>query len=419
MNFKFSVFKNYREFSILFLCFLIILLLNLFYEYKHYQNFKLTKHLYLKDNIIISSHVKENTNGKRYQILKLKNSDFTLYTLDYKILDLDKNKCINLRIITKNVNFKDYLSKNFFAPSYDINQTTSIKQDNFITRYFLNQHQNSKIIEFYGALFFAKSISHQLRQDINFYGIAHLIAISGYHLGLLFSFCFFIFTPIYAFFQKRYFPYRSLKFDISLLVFTLLISYTFLINFPPSYIRALCMALLGFYFYCKNINILSFNFLFLSIVLCISIFPQLIFSVGFLFSILGVFYIYLYIHHFKNYFSNLTHIILLNFWTFLAMILPVLYFFPLLSLQQFLAIPLSILFIIFYPLVLLLHIIGYGNFLDNILIYFFDIKFYSINFKISFYIYLAYLLMSIFAIFNKYLALFVVSLGFIPFIFLI
>ncbi|WP_291953086.1 ComEC/Rec2 family competence protein, partial [Campylobacter sp.] len=366
----------------------------------------------------LSSHIKENKNGKKYQVLKLKNSKFTFYTLNYKILNLDQNKLINLKIITKNINFKDYLSKNFFIPSYDIEQISSNKQENFITQYFLNQHQNTKIIEFYGALFFAKNISYQLRQDINFYGIAHLIAISGYHLGLLFSFCFLILTPIYAFFQKKYFPYRNLKFDISLLVFILLISYTFLINFPPSYIRALCMALFGFYLYCKNINILSFNFLFLSVACCISIFPQLLFSVGFLFSILGVFYIYLYFYHFKNSFSNLTHIFFLNFWTFLAMILPVLYFFPLLSFQQFLAIPLSIIFVIFYPLVLLLHIIGYGDFLDKILIHFFDIKFYSIDFKVSFYFYLAYLFMSLLAIFNKYLALFVISLGFIPFIFL-
>ncbi|TXE89063.1 ComEC/Rec2 family competence protein [Campylobacter volucris] len=417
MNLKFSY--HYREFFILFLCFLVIFLLNIFYEYKNYQNFKLTKHLYLQNNIILSSYTKENKYGKKYQVLKLKNSNFNFYTISYKNLTFDKNKILSLRIITKDISFKNYLSKSFFAPSYDFHQTSYVQNQNTIINYFLNQHTNEKIKEFYGALFFAKAISKDLRQDVNFYGIAHLIAISGYHLGLLFSFCFVVFAPLYAFFQKRYFPYRSLKLDLSVFTFVLLIAYMYLIDFTPSYTRALCMALFGFYLYSKNVKILSFKFLVLSIVLCISLFPKLLFSVGFLFSVLGVFYIYLYLHHFKNKFSNLTHIILLNFWTFLAMIIPVLYFFPLLSLQQFLAIPLSILFIIFYPMVLLLHIFNYGNLLDFYLLDFFNIKFHSINFKISFWVYIGYLFLSLLSIFNRYLALFVISLGFVPFIFLL
>lgn len=417
MNLKFSY--HYREFFILFLCFLAIFLLNIFYEYKNYQNFKLTKHLHLKDNIILSSYTKENKYGKKYQVLKLKNSNFNFYTISYKNLTFDKNKTLSLRIITKDISFKNYLSKSFFAPSYDFNQTSYVQNQNTIINYFLNQHTNEKIKEFYGALFFAKSISKDLRQDVNFYGIAHLIAISGYHLGLLFSFCFVVFAPLYAFFQKRYFPYRSLKLDLSVFAFVLLIAYMYLIDFTPSYTRALCMALFGFYLYSKNVKILSFKFLVLSIVLCISLFPKLLFSVGFLFSVLGVFYIYLYLHHFKNKFSNLTHIIFLNFWTFLAMIIPILYFFPLLSLQQFLAIPLSILFIIFYPMVLLLHIFNYGNLLDFYLLDFFNIKFHSINFKISFWVYMGYLFLSLLSIFNRYLALFVISLGFVPFVFLL
>lgn len=355
---------------------------------------------------------------KKYQVLKLKNSDFIFYTTSFKDLNLSKNDVINLRIITKNINFKDYLSKSFYAPSYDFNKTKTQKENTLI-RYFLNQHHNEKIKEFYGALFFAKNVSSELRNDVNFYNIAHLIAISGYHLGLLFSFCFLIFAPLYAFFHKRYFPYRSLKLDISIFAFSLLIFYIFLIDFSPSYTRALLMSLFAFYLFSKNIKIFSFKFLFLSITFCISIFPKLLFSVGFLFSILGVFYIYLYLHHFKDQFSNFTHVFLLNIWTFLAMIIPVLYFFPLLSFQQFLAIPLSLAFIIFYPLVLILHIFSYGNLLDLYFMHFFEFKMHAINLSIPFVFYFIYLILSLIAIFNKYLALFVVSLGLIPFIFLI
>ncbi|WP_139493125.1 ComEC/Rec2 family competence protein [Campylobacter armoricus] len=418
MSLKFSIKDSYREFFILFLCFICVFGINLSYEYKKYQNFKISKHLLLKDNVVLSSYYKTNKKGKKYQVLKLKNSDFVFYTTNFKELNISKNDVLNLRIITKNINFKDYLSKSFFAPSYDFN-ITKTKKEKVIVEYFLNQHHNEKTKEFFGALFFAKNISYELRNDINYYGIAHLIAISGYHLGLLFAFCFFILAPLYAFFQKHYFPYRSLKLDLSIFCFFLLFLYIFLIDFTPSYTRALCMALFGFYLLSRGIKILSFKFLFLSIILCISIFPRLLFSVGFLFSSLGVFYIYLYLYHFKNNFSNLIHIVLLNLWTFLAMIIPVLYFFPLLSFQQFLAIPLSAIFIIFYPLVLFLHLISYGNLLDGYLLNFFEIKFYSINFSISFKYYILYLILSFIAILHKNLALFVVSLGFIPFIFLI
>ncbi|EKP0409124.1 ComEC/Rec2 family competence protein, partial [Campylobacter lari] len=72
MSLKFSIKETYREFFILFLCFLAIFTLNIIYEYKKYQNFKLTKHLLLKDNIVLSSYEKTNKKGKKYQVLKLK-----------------------------------------------------------------------------------------------------------------------------------------------------------------------------------------------------------------------------------------------------------------------------------------------------------------------------------------------------------
>ncbi|RKO64871.1 competence protein [Campylobacter sp. P255] len=418
MIFQFSIKHPYREFLILLSCFLIIFSLNLIYEYKKYQNFKLSKHLLLKDNTVLSYYPKSNKKGKKYHVIKLKNSEFIFYTTSFKDLNLSQNDTIHLRIITKNISFKEYLSKSFFAPSYGWIKSQN-KKEKAIVEYFLHQHTNEKIKEFYGALFFAKGISNELRNDVNFYNIAHLIAISGYHLGLLFGFCFFILAPLYAFFHKRYFPYRSLKLDLSIIAFSLLFLYAFLIDFSPSYIRALLMSLFAFYLYSKHIKILSFKFLFLSVAFCVSIFPKLLFSIGFLFSILGVFYIYLYFHHFKSYFSNFTHAVLINIWTFLAMIIPVLYFFPLLSFQQFLAIPLSLAFIVFYPLSLLLHVFSYGNLLDILLLYFFEFKMPSVNFPISSTYYIVYLVLSLMSIFSRYLALFVVSLGFIPFVFLI
>ena len=267
-------------------------------------------------------------------------------------------------------------------------------------------------------MFFAKSVSKELRNDVNHYGIAHLIAISGYHIGLLFSLIFFFLAPLYGFFQRRYFPYRNLKFDLSIFIFIVLFAYAYLIGFVPSFTRSLVMALFGFYLLIKNIKILSFFNLFLCVLICLSLYPNLLFSVGFFFSILGVFYIFLYLHHFAKFFGIVTNLILINLWTFLAMIIPVLYFFPLISYQQFLAIFLSLIFVLFYPLALFLHFIGAGFLLDYFLLEFFAFKFHSTNFILPFWAFCSYLLLSLFGIYFRILAFFCILLNLIPFIFI-
>ncbi|WP_407919958.1 ComEC/Rec2 family competence protein [Campylobacter sp. US33a] len=417
LNFKLSFIKNFLILIGFCLC---IFIFNLFYEYQNFLNFKQNKHQTLSGVKVLQSYEKTR-NNKVYKVFKLQNSQFTFYTTSYKKdLDLKKYQEIKLRIINTNVSFKDYLSKNFYMPSYDISiENSQTTPRNQLIAYFLNQHQNEKIKELFGALFFALPVSKELRNDVNHYGIAHLIAISGYHIALIFSLIFFLLSPIYGFFQKRYFPYRNLKLDLSVFIFILLFLYGFMIGFVPSFIRSLIMALWGFYLIAKNVKILSFHNLFMSILFCICLFPQLLFSLGFLFSIMGVFFIFLYLHHFSKYFNNFFNVIFLNIWTFFAMIIPVLYFFPLISYQQLLAIILSFAFVIFYPLSLFLHIIGFGGFFDEYLQSFLNLKFYASNFFLHGKYFYSYIFLSFLSIFNKYLALFIISLNFLPFILLL
>jgi len=418
MHFKHFFSSRFKEFSLLILACLSIFIVNLSLEYKAYLKFKESKHQSLHDVKLLTSSMKSTKKGKQYWVLKLKASDFTFYTRVYKDLNLSLQEDISLRIITSNVGFKDYLSKSFYVPSYDFKISKNTANSNILIDYFLDQHQSQKIKEFYGALFFALSIGAQLRTDVNYYGIAHLVAISGYHIGLIFSLIFFLVAPFYSFLQKRYFPYRNLRLDLSVFIFVLLLAYGLLINFPPSYIRSLVMVFWGFYLLLKNMRILSFVNLFISVCICIALFPYLLFSVGFLFSVLGVFYIFLYLHHFAKFFDIFLNAIFLNIWTFLAMILPVLYFFPLISYQQILAIVLSGIFVIFYPLVLLLHFFGFGFLFDSFLLTFFDFKIYGENLRISFGIFISYILLSLAGIRFAYLALFCVLLNLIPFIYI-
>lgn len=412
-----SFLKSIKEFLFLILACGLIFFFNITLEYQNFLSFKEQKHFFIKEARLESVQEKLRKNNKKYFVLKLKTKDFSFYTTTYKDLNLSKNELLSLRIINENISFKDYLAKSFYAPSYDI-KSLGKGEENAIITYFLNQHESEKMREFYGALFFAKSISKELRNDVNHYGIAHLIAISGYHIGLLFSLIFFLFAPFYSFFQKRYFPYRNLKFDLSIFIFILLFFYAYLIGFVPSFTRSLVMALFGFYLLMKNIKILSFFNLFLCVLICLSLYPNLLFSVGFFFSILGVFYIFLYLHHFAKFFGVFTNLILINLWTFLAMIIPVLYFFPLISYQQFFAIFLSLVFVLFYPLVLLLHLVSAGFLLDHFLLEFFAFKFHSTNFIVPFWAFCSYLLLALFGIYFRILAFFGILLNLIPFIFI-
>ncbi|EAI0665284.1 ComEC/Rec2 family competence protein [Campylobacter upsaliensis] len=412
-----SFLKPVKEFLFLILACGLIFLFNVTLEYQKFLNFKEQKHFFIKEARLENIQEKLRKNGKKYFVLKLKTKEFSFYTTTYKDLNLSKNELLSLRIINENLSFKDYLAKSFYAPSYDF-KILAKREENAIITYFLKQHESEKMKEFYGALFFAKSVSKELRNDVNHYGIAHLIAISGYHIGLLFSLIFFFLAPLYGFFQRRYFPYRNLKFDLSIFIFIVLFAYAYLIGFVPSFTRSLVMALFGFYLLIKNIKILSFFNLFLCVLICLSLYPNLLFSVGFFFSILGVFYIFLYLHHFAKFFGIVTNLILINLWTFLAMIIPVLYFFPLISYQQFLAIFLSLIFVLFYPLALLLHLVGAGFLLDHFLLEFFAFKFHSTNFILPFWAFCSYLLLSLFGIYFRILAFFCILLNLIPFIFI-
>lgn len=257
-----SFFYSFKEFHYLFLSVVIIFIFNILLEYNNFLKFKNQKHYFINNALLTHQYTKYNKKNKKYWVLKLQTENFTFYTTSFKDLNLSKNQLLSLRIITHNINFKDYLSKSFYVPSYDFEKLKE-KEYNPIISYFLNQHTNEKIKEFYGALFFALPISLELRNDVNYYGIAHLIAISGYHIGLLFSLIFFILAPIYSFFQKIYFPYRNLRLDLSILIFTLLLAYACLIGFIPSFVRSLIMAFWVFYLLCKNIKIINFFTLFL------------------------------------------------------------------------------------------------------------------------------------------------------------
>ena len=342
---------------------------------------------------VISSYQKMGSDGKKRQILKLQTDDFTFYTIGSRSDDLKTGDSIFLSVINLDVSFKDYLASTFYMPSFSREKLPQKPAHSFnqkLQSLIYTQHENSKIAQLYSALFLGTNIDGELRDDVSNWGVAHLIAISGYHLGVISAVCFFIlklvFKPIYA----RYLPYRSYIFDFTIVIFLVLCFYFYMIGFIASFLRAFLMSVAGFYMICKRIKILNFYTLFGVILFSVALFPQLLFSVGFYFSCLGVFYIFVYLLYFAPKFSLLANSLLLNLYVFFAMEVAVLYFFPLISLLQLSVLAINYLFGIFYPLSFLLHLFGYGSIFDEILSKMLAFKLGSDNLHISTFIFLLY-----------------------------
>ena len=339
----------------------------------------------------VSVNFTKEKNGKKRQIIKIDTPNFSFYTTASKKDDISLYDIVVLSVQPIDVSFTDYLSGSFYMPSYDravIKRDESLRQRaiNFIS----DQHENAKISQLYTALFLGTNVFGELRDDVSNWGVAHLIAISGYHLGVISVVCFFVLRLVLRPFYARYMPYRSYIFDISIAVFLVLCFYFYMIGFIASFLRAFLMSVAGFYMICKKIKILNFYTLFGVILFSVALFPQLLFSVGFYFSCIGVFYIFVYLLYFAPKFSLLANSLLLNLYVFFAMEVAVLYFFPLISLLQLSVLAINYIFSIFYPLSFLLHLFGYGGIFDEILSKMLSFRLSSGSLHISTFVFLLY-----------------------------
>ena len=405
------LFLNKKELLYTLLAVVILFCLSLSYEFYKYK--KTTAYsLHVTTAKVQNKYQKLSKKGKLYTVYKLKNSDFSFYTVNWKALHVEIGDSLEVGFYTDKIDFYSYL-KGFYVTSKFIN-VKSKKQINALVDFIENQHQNELAKELYKALYFATHISSDLREDISKWGIAHLVAISGFHLGILSSILFFLLRPMYGFFQDRYFPYRNKSADLTFFVFMILGMYAYFIDFNPSVLRAYIMSLVAFFLFSKNIKIISFATLFFTMSIVLILSPKLIFSIAFWFSLFGVFYIFLFLHHFSN-LSKLSMFILLHFWVFVLM-LPVVHFvFNIFSFYQFLSPLISMLFLLFYPLSLALHVSGFGDVLDSMLIWFFSLHVETLSLTTPLWFLFSYVVLSLLAIRFRFVALllplFALSLG--------
>ncbi len=348
----------------------LLLAINLYLEYLNYQKFDFSKPTSLNAQILLQ--YPKTKDQKTYFVLKLQSKGMIFYTTIKEPLKNLQYRHAQFFGRIKSCSFLESLKSCFFQTySFSLTRKQDFKSH---ARHFIDSaHSNALVGNLYRALFIGDSLNKDLRDRANALGINHLLAISGFHLGILSASVYFLFSLFYTPLQKRYFPYRNAFYDIGVLVWVFLLGYLLLLDFLPSFFRAFLMGLLGFLACFFGVRLLSFKLLILACCIAIALLPKLLFSVGFLLSVCGVWYIFLFLKHTQIFFKNSSFLmrffqaIALSVLVFLNMLIIAHAFFPMFSPYQLFSIPLGLIFIVFFPLSLFLHAVGLGSLLDHIL----------------------------------------------------
>ncbi|MGL2729309.1 ComEC/Rec2 family competence protein [Helicobacter pylori] len=348
----------------------LLLAINLYLEYLNHQKLDFSKPTSLNAQILLQ--YPKTKDQKTYFVLKLQSKGMIFYTTIKEPLKNLQYRHAQFFGKIKSCSFLESLKSCFFQ-TYSFSLTRKQDFKSHLRHFIDSAHSNALVGNLYRALFIGDSLNKDLRDRANALGINHLLAISGFHLGILSVSVYFLFSLFYTPLQKRYFPYRNAFYDIGVLVWVFLLGYLLLLDFLPSFFRAFLMGLLGFLACFFGVRILSFKLLVLACGIAIALLPKLLFSVGFLLSVCGVWYIFLFLKHTQIFFKTSSFLmrffqaIALSVLVFLNMLIVAHAFFPMFSPYQLFSIPLGLIFIVFFPLSLFLHAVGLGSLLDPIL----------------------------------------------------
>lgn len=344
--------------------------LSLYFEYRSYQLYIKTKQPQEILGRVIAQYAKSKNGQDFYQVLKLKTSDGAVFftTSKEEIEDLSHRF---VRIYGKILpcSFWQYL-RSCFVNTYHLSLLFQRDYRDAFRHWIDSQHVSQSVSGLYKSLFVADFLSKEWRDLSNKLGIAHIIAISGFHLGILSLAIGGILKLLYRRFH-RYLSYRNQVYDIGFVTLACLFGYLVVLDFSPSFLRAFMMASIGFWVLYSGVRLLSFQFLFVVVSLCLALFPRLIFSVGFMLSVGGVFFIYLFIQHFrlifqKTYWQKFFILpFLFNGVIFINMLVVVHWFFPYFTPLTLISIPLTLIFVFFFPLIIMLHCVGLGSVFDG------------------------------------------------------
>jgi len=413
-----KLFDTDRSFIWTVVVLLLLIGVRLLFEYQGYREF-ISKPFYFTYANVITAYEKSK-NGRSYKVLKLFSDDgFTFYTTSHKKENFN-HKRLRLQIFpNKNIKFNDYLGTFYVKSRIKNSEKLPNNFKDKLLKKVASQHVNASLQSFYNAIFFATPIDKSLREKISMLGVSHLVALSGFHLGILWGLIYGILLLLYQPFQQKFFPYRYALIDVGIVVMILLAAYLWFVGSPPSLVRSYAMLLVGWAVLLLGVELLSFTFLTTILLTLIVMFPSLLVSLSFWLSITGVFYIFLLLQYSKEYNKWVISLLFIPFGIFILMLPVVHHIFSVTNSYQLLSPLLSLLFIPFYPLVIFLHLVNFGGVLDGALLWLFSLPSESTDNKLPLWLMLLYVSLSIGAIWEKRLfyAVIGLSLGYGVYIF--
>ena len=361
-----KVYEFKGEFKWTVIVLLVLISIRLSFYYVSYLEF-ISKPFYFTHAEVLNSYVKSK-NGKSYTVLKLHSDEgWTFYTTSHKKDDFQQKR-LRLQIFpSEAIKFWDYMGTFYVKSRIKSVEALPSSVKTWLREKVAAQHTEEALGSFYNAIFFATPIEKRLREQIALLGVSHLVALSGFHLGILWGLLYGMLLLLYKPLQAKRFPYRHALWDVGRMTILLLGVYLWFVDFPPSLVRSYAMLLVGWLILLTGIELLSFTLLTTIMLILMFLMPSLIFSLGFWLSVSGVFYIFLLLQYTKEMNKWIITLLIIPAGIFLLMLPVVHMIFAATSPWQLSSPLLSLLFVPFYPLMMFLHLIGEGGILDSML----------------------------------------------------
>ncbi len=413
-----KLFATKREFVITMVLLALVVALRLGWMHRDYSRFIAQPFVYAHAAIV--NTYPKSRNGRTYAVLKLHtDSGKTIYTTAYRN-DVKRGQRVYLKLLPgPRIGFWDFLG-GMYCKSRIKRLEPPISNGRMRLESWINrQHTDPDMQAFYRAIFLAAPIPKTLRTRIAALGVSHLVALSGFHLGILWGVLYGVLLWGYRPMQQRYFPWRLALADVGAVVMILLGAYLWLTGLPPSLVRSYAMLLVGWGMVLMGIELVSFTFLATITLALLALFPLLIVSLGFWLSVAGVFYIFLVLQYCRGVHARWISLLCIPVGIFVLMQPLVHGIFPLTTPYQLLSPLLSVGFILFYPLSLLLHFVGEGGAVDNILTQLFSMPTVTSEHMLSGWVVAGYAVLSFLSAFRRWamVLLIAVATGYAVYVF--
>lgn len=355
--------------SLFFLFLLFIASLSLSYEYYQFTKLKTFDDPLIRAEVIDQEVRMIAEQPKTSMKLRLENGSSVRCAMSPYLRDL-RGREVLVELQVAKVTFIDFL-KGIHTRGVitEVYPELSLKERWY--RRIALEHEDQWMRELYGALFVATPMSQEFQALVGAMGLSHILSISGYHYGIISLIAFFLLRSPYRWLQNRYFPYRHGNRDLFLLVLGILFFYLWALEFIPPMVRAFGMIAVGYWLYDRGIKIVSLQTLLIAVGVLIAFFPKLFFSLGFWFSSFGVLSIFIFIRYYEHW-KPWQIFLALHLWCYFVLLPISLSIFGTFGWWHIGSIPLALVFNLYYPIVLGLHLTPWGDVFDPYLLQMFE-----------------------------------------------